>query len=37
VEFSEQPEERPYGIDSGFHDPSGNSFRLTQVRELSAV
>jgi predicted enzyme related to lactoylglutathione lyase len=33
VEFSEQPEERPYGIDSGFHDPSGNSFRLTQVRE----
>src|SRR5437588_5096321 len=37
VEFSEQPEERPYGIDSGFHDPSGNSFRLTQVRELSTV
>ena len=37
VEFSEQPEERPYGIDSGFHDPSGNSFRLTQVRELAAV
>ena len=37
VEFSEQPEERPYGIDSGFHDPSGNSFRLTQVKELSPV
>ena len=37
VEFSEQPEERPYGIDSGFHDPSGNSFRLTQVKELSAA
>ena len=37
VEFSEQPEKRPYGIDSGFHDPSGNHFRLTQVRELSAV
>lgn len=35
VEFSETPEERPYGIDSGFHDPSGNSFRLTQVKELS--
>jgi uncharacterized glyoxalase superfamily protein PhnB len=35
VEFSEAPEERPYGIDCGFHDPSGNSFRLTQVRELS--
>ena len=31
VEFSEEPEERPYGIDSGFRDPSGNSFRLTQV------
>jgi uncharacterized glyoxalase superfamily protein PhnB len=37
VEFSEQPEERPYGIDSGFRDPSGNSFRLTQVKELAAV
>src|SRR5918997_6818271 len=24
VEFSEEPEERPYGIDSGFRDPSGN-------------
>jgi catechol 2,3-dioxygenase-like lactoylglutathione lyase family enzyme len=31
VEFSEPPEQRPYGIDSGFRDPSGNSFRLTQV------
>jgi catechol 2,3-dioxygenase-like lactoylglutathione lyase family enzyme len=37
VEFTEDPEERPYGIDAGFHDPSGNSFRLTQVRELSAA
>ncbi len=37
VEFSEQPEERPYGIDSGFRDPSGNSFRLTEVRELTAA
>jgi uncharacterized glyoxalase superfamily protein PhnB len=35
VEFSEEPEERPYGIDSGFRDPSGNSFRLTQVKQLS--
>ncbi len=35
VEFTETPEERPYGIDSGFRDPSGNSFRLTQVRELA--
>ncbi len=31
VEFSEPPEEYPYGIDSGFRDPSGNSLRLTQV------
>ena len=33
VEFTEEPEERPYGIDAGFRDPSGNSFRLTEVRE----
>jgi predicted enzyme related to lactoylglutathione lyase len=33
VEFSEAPEERPYGIDSGFRDPSGNALRLTQVNE----
>jgi catechol 2,3-dioxygenase-like lactoylglutathione lyase family enzyme len=32
VEFSEEPEQRPYGIDSGFRDPSGNSIRLTQVQ-----
>jgi predicted enzyme related to lactoylglutathione lyase len=31
VEFTEAPEERPYGIDSGFRDPSGNSLRLTQL------
>jgi catechol 2,3-dioxygenase-like lactoylglutathione lyase family enzyme len=35
VEFTEKPEERPYGIDSGFRDPSGNSFRLTEVREMA--
>ena len=37
VDFIEQPEERPYGIDSAFRDPSGNNIRLTQVRELAAV
>jgi uncharacterized glyoxalase superfamily protein PhnB len=37
VEFVEAPDERPYGIDSGFRDPSGNSIRLTQVRELAAL
>lgn len=31
VEFTEEPEERPYGIDAGFRDPSGNSIRLTQL------
>jgi uncharacterized glyoxalase superfamily protein PhnB len=34
VEFSETPEERPYGIDCGFRDPSGNHFRLTQITDL---
>jgi predicted enzyme related to lactoylglutathione lyase len=37
VEFSEEPEERPSGIDAGFRDPSGNSFRLTEVREMTTV
>jgi predicted enzyme related to lactoylglutathione lyase len=32
VEFVEEPEERPYGIDSSFRDPSGNSIRVTQPR-----
>ena len=35
VEFTETPEERPYGIDAGFRDPSGNNFRLTQLREMA--
>jgi predicted enzyme related to lactoylglutathione lyase len=33
VEFVEEPEERPYGIDCGFRDPSGNHLRLTQLNE----
>ena len=37
VEFTEKPEERPYGIDAGFRDPSGNSFRLTQTKDLTAL
>jgi predicted enzyme related to lactoylglutathione lyase len=37
VQFHEAPEERPYGIDSGFRDPSGNSIRLTQVRDLAEL
>jgi predicted enzyme related to lactoylglutathione lyase len=34
VEFTEPPSEYPYGIDSSFRDPSGNSFRLTQLTEI---
>jgi hypothetical protein len=37
VEFVESPEERPYGIDSSFRDPSGNHIRLTQVREMATT
>lgn len=37
VEFVERPEERPYGIDSSFRDPSGNHLRLTQVRETASA
>jgi uncharacterized glyoxalase superfamily protein PhnB len=37
VEFVDTPEERPYGIDASFRDPSGNHIRLTQVQEVAAV
>jgi len=37
VEFIDEPEARPYGIDSSFRDPSGNNIRLTQVKELATV
>jgi predicted enzyme related to lactoylglutathione lyase len=33
VEFAEEPEQRPYGIDSSFRDPSGNNLRLMQVTD----
>jgi predicted enzyme related to lactoylglutathione lyase len=32
VEFTEEPEERPYGIDAGLRDPSGNAIRLTELK-----
>ena len=35
VEFTEPPEERPYGIDAGLRDPSGNALRLTQVKDVA--
>lgn len=31
VEFSQPPEQRPYGVDAGFRDPSGNHIRMTQA------
>ena len=37
VEFVEEPEDRPYGVDAGFRDPSGNHLRLTQIRERAGV
>jgi len=35
VEFVEEPDQRPYGLDSAFRDPSGNHIRLTQVQPYS--
>jgi predicted enzyme related to lactoylglutathione lyase len=37
VEFAEAPEERPYGIDAAFRDPSGNNIRLTEPREITSA
>ena len=37
VEFFEAPEERPYGIDCGFRDTSGNGIRLTQLSKVLQV
>jgi catechol 2,3-dioxygenase-like lactoylglutathione lyase family enzyme len=36
VEFVDTPEERPYGIDASFRDPSGNHIRITQLVEVPA-
>ena len=36
VDFVEEPEERPYGIDTSFRDPSGNHLRLMQLTEVVA-
>jgi catechol 2,3-dioxygenase-like lactoylglutathione lyase family enzyme len=36
VEFTEEPHEQPYGLDSAFRDPSGNSLRLAQLDESFA-
>ena len=31
AEVVQEPTEQPYGIDAGFRDPSGNSFRVAQM------
>jgi catechol 2,3-dioxygenase-like lactoylglutathione lyase family enzyme len=31
VQFSQPPEKRPYGVDAGFRDPSGNHMRVMQA------
>jgi catechol 2,3-dioxygenase-like lactoylglutathione lyase family enzyme len=33
VEFTEEPSQRPYGIDAAFRDPSGNQIRIVQTTE----
>jgi catechol 2,3-dioxygenase-like lactoylglutathione lyase family enzyme len=33
VEFTDEPQDMPYGVDAGFRDPSGNALRLTELRE----
>jgi catechol 2,3-dioxygenase-like lactoylglutathione lyase family enzyme len=30
VEFTEEPSQRPYGIDAALNDPSGNNIRIVQ-------
>jgi catechol 2,3-dioxygenase-like lactoylglutathione lyase family enzyme len=37
VEFTEDPTEQPYGVDSAFRDPSGNAVRLAQLSEVPAT
>lgn len=32
VEFTEQPTDRPYGIDCALRDPFGNRVRITQLK-----
>jgi catechol 2,3-dioxygenase-like lactoylglutathione lyase family enzyme len=37
VEFAEAPEERPYGVDASFRDPSGNNIRIVEPREIAST
>jgi catechol 2,3-dioxygenase-like lactoylglutathione lyase family enzyme len=31
VQFQQEPTQQPYGIDTGFRDPSGNQMRVAQL------
>lgn len=37
VEFTEEPEERFYGVDAAFRDPFGNHWRLTQPKTIDQI
>jgi catechol 2,3-dioxygenase-like lactoylglutathione lyase family enzyme len=37
VEFTEEPTERPYGIDCGLRDPFGNHIRFSQPTSAASV
>ena len=36
VDVTDEPSERPYGIDFGIRDPFGNAIRIGQMHETSA-
>ena len=36
VEFTDEPTERPYGIDCGLRDPFGNHLRIVQLTHVPA-
>jgi catechol 2,3-dioxygenase-like lactoylglutathione lyase family enzyme len=37
VEFTEEPSDRPYGIDAGLRDPSGNNIRIVQTVPIAST
>jgi catechol 2,3-dioxygenase-like lactoylglutathione lyase family enzyme len=37
VEFTEEPSDRPYGVDAGLRDPSGNQIRIVQSAPIPSA
>jgi predicted enzyme related to lactoylglutathione lyase len=35
VEFTQEPMDRPYGVDAGIRDPFGNHIRIVQLKGVS--